>query len=165
MRFKPQIIFIEQPPMGGKIWLLQSKGLFVLEQCPGTLRTLALTHAGSGTIEFIDGIPNEDGCFPDDDMPEPEPFTVGELRTVLPPGRAEADLASTIQLSSKIDEHKAWGSRNGRSFYVANPAVMGSWMMDGGFIHGLCVRATGIHDSVNSIGSIVWMPHKPRKAS
>ncbi|HTI81757.1 MAG TPA: hypothetical protein VL614_15015 [Acetobacteraceae bacterium] len=160
MRYKPQIIDIPLPSMGGKCWLLEAKGMFVLEPGPGTMRTFACTHAGSGTVEFIDGIPNELGFFPDDDMPEPPAFTEDELQILEVSHRTTFDPPAGIK--EKMDLHKAWGARRGRSFYRASPAVMGSWMLDAGFIHGLTVRATGEHSSVNTMGSIVWMPFKAR---
>ena len=55
---QPAIRHIEVPTpvMGGKAWLLDDKGLFVLERGRGTLITLACTHAGAGGIEIIDGV-------------------------------------------------------------------------------------------------------------
>jgi len=52
--------------MGGKCWLLEAKGLYVLEEGPTLFRTLACTHAGSGGIVLIDGVPDESGRFPDE---------------------------------------------------------------------------------------------------
>lgn len=56
-------ITVPMPALGGKCWLLDSKGQFVLERGAGTLRTIACTHAGSGTLQVLDGIPDEDGEF------------------------------------------------------------------------------------------------------
>lgn len=115
--------------MGGKCWLLESKGLFVLEKCPGVLRTIACTHAGAGSLAAYDGIPNDDGFFPDEEM-EPD--------------------------------HPDYHRRNGRVIYRATPVVMGSWMLDGGFLHGLTIKAWGGHEATSAIASLVWMPHKAR---
>lgn len=113
------------PPMGGKVWLLQEKGTFLLEEGPGSLITIACTHAGSGSIHVIDGIPDEDGFFPDLEQIE---------------GPPEAG--------------------PGFEFYRANPTVMGSWMLNGGFVHGLTIRSMGGHAAVPPIASIVWMPYR-----
>lgn len=126
---KPIRINIDQPPMGGKAWLLENKGIFVLEECAGDLRTIACTHAGSGSLSVIDGIPDEHGFFPDHEMKS---------------------------------DHSNWEMRNGRPIYRANPVVMGSWMLDAGFFHGLTIIASGGTDSASAIATIVWVPHKPR---
>ena len=117
-------IELPMPPMGGKIWLLESKGIFVLERGPGTLRTLACTHAGSGMLVAIDGVPDENGFFP--------------------------EISNTP-------------AHNGRPIYRANPVVMGSWMLDGGFVHGLTIRAEGGNEASLAIASIVWAPVRGRK--
>jgi hypothetical protein len=142
---RPVDILVPMPPIGGKIWLLDRKGLFVLERCAGTLRTLAVTHAGSGALEAIDGVPDENGHFPDDHMPEPE----------APPQDAD-DSA----IAEYIERRKAFDSRNGRPFYQAPSTVMNSWMLDGGFLHGLCIRALSGHSSVSATASIVWLPFR-----
>jgi hypothetical protein len=111
------------PPMGGKIWLLEEKGIFVLERCAGTLRTIAMTHAGSGAVYAYDGIPDDYGYFSD------------------PPSETDP----------------AFWTRNGRPIYRANPAVMGSWMCDGGFYNGLTIIAAGGTESACAIASIVWV--------
>ena len=118
------------PPMGGKCWVLDDKGIFVLETGPGVLRTIACTHAGAGSLEAFDGIPNDDGFFPDREL---------------------------------LEEDDLWWARNGRPIYRANPVVMGSWMLDGGFMHGLTIFASGGRDAVNAIASVVWMPFKAAK--
>lgn len=122
---------LPSPPMGGKCWLIDRKGLFLLEGGPGTLRTIACTHAGSGSFIAYDGIPGDDGLFPDEYMDPANPM---------------------------------WPQRNGREIYKANPVVMGSWMLDGGFLHGLTIRAAGGLDTVMAIATIVWVPFKTRKA-
>ena len=160
MQSTPQFVHIPLPSIGGKCWLLEAKGTFVLERGPGTIRTLAVTHAGSGHIEVIDGVPNERGFFSDQDMVMPEPFTTEEWKA------AEAlmtDKSAKVPTAvrKKYEAHVCWGERVGRPFYRANPIVMGSWMLDAGFIHGLTIRATGA-DAVNMTASIVWMPYKAR---
>ncbi len=153
---RPEIIELPLPPIGGKCWLLDRKGLFVLERGPGTFRTAAVTHAGSGQFEIIDGIPDEHGFFPEENMPEPEPYTPEEYRALMDGTADDAVLA-------RRDAMIAYGRRNGRSFHKHNPVVMGSWMLDAGFIHGLSVRVVGEHTGVNAFASLVWMPFKARK--
>lgn len=121
----PKIITLDTPPLGGKCWLLEDKGIFVLEQCAGVLRTIACTHAGSGSLAVYDGIPNENGFFPDHEMPE---------------------------------DHPDFLMRNGRPIYRATPVVMGSWMLDAGFFHGLTFVVKGGTESTCAIASVVWMP-------
>jgi hypothetical protein len=156
-RFAPRVvgavthIDLPTPPMGGKCWVLRSKGLFVLERGPGVLRTIACTHAGAGALEAIDGVPDDNGFFPDQDMPEPNvadylhehDLTTGLSRPV--PGGYDKDA-------------KAYAQRQGRAIYSASPTVMGSWMLDAGFLHGLTIRAAGGHEAAFVIASIVWMP-------
>ena len=55
---------IPMPILGGKCGLLDRKGQFLLEKGPGTLRTIACAHAGSGTLQIFDGVPDEDGELP-----------------------------------------------------------------------------------------------------
>jgi hypothetical protein len=125
----PVIVDLPVPPLGAPCFLLERKGVFVLRVGPGVLRTIACTHAGAGTLEAIDGVPDERGFFPDEDMPEADP---------------------------------AYWSRRGRPLYRANPVVMGSWMLDGGFIHGLTIRAMSGHEQTNAIASIVYMPFRSK---
>ncbi|HVC18012.1 MAG TPA: hypothetical protein VNE18_12010 [Rhodanobacter sp.] len=153
----PEIIEIPRPPMGGKCWLLERKGLFVLEQGPGTIRTLAITAAGSGQLEVIDGIPDERGFFSDEAMPVPEPYTDRELPQVLAAAR-DKRIVLPPDVEAKRAAHIAWGKRVGRPYYRACPIVMGSWMLDAGFIHGLTIKSVGDHSGVNAFCSIVWMP-------
>lgn len=51
------------PSIGGKIWVLERKGQFLLEAGPGMLQGIACTNAGSGTIQILDGIPGDNGEF------------------------------------------------------------------------------------------------------
>jgi hypothetical protein len=136
-------IDIPAPPMGGCCYLLEAKGLFVLHTGPGTLRTIACTHGGSGAIEVLDGIPDDNGFFPDEALTEPQAI----------------DFAAP---SDYFDARNAYHSRRGRALYRANPVVMGSWMLDSGFIHGLTIRAQGGSTSACAIASIVWMPFRQR---
>lgn len=141
----PIWIDVPTPPMGGKAFLLEEKGIFVFEPGPGTLRTIACTHAGAGAIEVLDGIPNENGFFPDEDMAEPSTNAL--------------DYATPDDMTRAM---AAWSTRRGRCLYRANPVVMGSWMLDAGFIHGLTIRAQGGNQAATAIASIVWMPFKAR---
>lgn len=118
------------PAIGGKVWLLQEKGIFVLEEGQGSLITIACTHAGSGSLHVIDGVPDERGFFPN-------------LDPNLPPQDA--------------------AMQAGVEFYRANPVVMGSWMLNAGFVHGLTVMALGGYNEVPPVASIVWMPVKRAK--
>jgi hypothetical protein len=134
---------LDTPKMGGKCFLLESKGIFVLESCPGVLRTIACTHAGAGNVEAIDGVPDDHGFFPDDGMLEPH--------------RSAFDSDQDF-----IEAMAKYCTRNGRVFYRANPVVMGSWFLDAGFEHGLTIRAAGGHDSASAIASVVFMPYRVR---
>ena len=108
---------IPMPAQGGKCWVLERKGQFVLERGPGTLRTIACTCSGSGSLLAIDGVPDENGEIPQD------------------------------------EGH--W-----RQLFKANPVVMGSWMLDAGFQHGLTLRLYGGQDATPAIASVVWVPYK-----
>ena len=57
-------INLPAPRIGAKAWLLNRKGIFVLEEGPGVLRTIACTHIGSGSMIIRNGLPNENGEFP-----------------------------------------------------------------------------------------------------
>jgi hypothetical protein len=126
---------LPMPPMGGKCWLLEEKGIFVLQRGPGTLRTIACTHAGSGSLVAIDGVPDENGFF--------EGREVNARESLMPTDPTR-------------------GAYNGRPFYRANPVVMGSWMLDGGFEYGLTLLAIGGAESALCIATIVWVEHKVR---
>jgi hypothetical protein len=134
-------IDLPTPPLGGKCYLLKSKGIFVLERGPGVLRTIACTHAGAGALEAIDGVPDDGGFFPDQEMPDP------------------TDRAADYPTPDRwVSACKAYACRHGRPLYSASPTVMGSWMLDAGFLHGLTIRAAGGHEAAFCIASIVWMP-------
>ena len=134
---------LSTPPIGGKCWLLDAKGTFILEDGPGVLRTIACTHAGAGSIEAIDGTPDDQGFFPDEGMKEPH--------------RAEFGSAEAF-----TEAMQKFCTRNGRPVYRANPVVMGSWFLDAGFEHGLVLRAEGGHVAVNLIASVVFSPFRKR---
>lgn len=57
-------VLLPAPRIGGKAWLLNRKGIFVLEEGPGVLRTIACTHIGSGSMIVSNGLPNDNGEFP-----------------------------------------------------------------------------------------------------
>jgi hypothetical protein len=117
---------LPMPPLGGKCWVLDKKGQFVLERGPGTLRTIACTNAGSGSLLILDGVPDENGELP----------------------------MQMLEIPGYIG--------NGRQLYKANPPVMGSWMLDAGFQHGLTIRNIGGQDSAPAMASIVWVPFKAK---
>lgn len=61
---KPVKVNLPTPEMGNKIWLLQQKGVYILEEGPGMLAGISSTYAGGVTLEIYDGIPDADGFFP-----------------------------------------------------------------------------------------------------
>lgn len=139
MAFKPEFIYTPQPPMGGKVYLVDRPGLFVLEVGPGTLITDACTHAGGGAMRILDGVPNDDGYFP--------------------------ALPQAIDFPTPSDYREAFGRRHGRELLRKSPVVMGSWMLNGGFHHGLTIEVSGAHDGcVAPVASIVWMPFRGKVA-
>lgn len=58
---------------GNKSFFLDRKGTFCLEKGATAFKGIAITHGGSGSIRVYDGIPNENGFFPDERMPESDP--------------------------------------------------------------------------------------------
>jgi hypothetical protein len=58
-------IKLPQPPIGNKIFCTTQQGVFVLEKGPTIWRALANTHVGTGSVNVYDGIPDENGHFPD----------------------------------------------------------------------------------------------------
>jgi hypothetical protein len=56
--------------MGAKAYLLKKGGIYVLEPGPGALQAIAVSHAGTGGMTIYDGVPDEEGNFPDAAMPE-----------------------------------------------------------------------------------------------
>lgn len=137
------------PRIGSKIWLLQEWGVYCLERCAGVLRTDACTHGGAGAVHIFDGIPEDSGMF-DERRPVPAEDLDEFVRDIcrLEPDTTAEDARARVARSAY----------NGRPIYTANPAVMGSWMMDGGFYHGLTLSALGGHESIVPFASIVWMP-------
>ncbi len=125
----PVRINLPVPLIGGKAWLLEKKGTYILEEGPGVCITIACTHAGSGSMMFRDGVPNDAGFFPE------------------------------FEEASEADKIAA----PGRIFYRANPIVMGSWMLNAGFMNGLTVEYKGGHDSAPCYASIVWQAFKRRQ--
>ena len=115
------------PPIGGKCYLIDRKGIFIFEDTPGTLHTIACTHAGSGSMIAYDGVPDAKGDFPEVSEKDPD-----------------------------------YDTRIGRPICKANPIVMGSWMLDGGFYHGLTIKVLGGHDRVMPMASVVWIPYRKR---
>jgi hypothetical protein len=67
MSERPRFITKRTPLIGGKIWCCHEKGLWVLEPGPAVFRTVAVTHNGSGGLTVYDGVPDENGSFPDYD--------------------------------------------------------------------------------------------------
>jgi hypothetical protein len=135
---KPIHIEVPQPVAGCKAFLLDKIGVFILERGPGTLITSAITHAGAGSLMILEGIPDENGFFPE---PPPKP-----------------------QAGDNPEAFNEWGKRNGREYFRANPVVMGSWMLNAGFHHGLTVWASGGHESMAPVATIVWQPYRVRNA-
>ncbi len=60
---EPVFVEVEPPPMGGKVLCLREKGAFVLEEGPGAVQMVNITHAGAGDFDVIDGVPDERGFF------------------------------------------------------------------------------------------------------
>lgn len=137
---------LPMPPMGGKCWVLGKKGQFLLQRGAGMLVTVNCAHAGSGTLEFFDGVPDDDGLF------HARKITVREYGEIMVPGERDDETL------------KYWTVRNGRSLKRDNPPVMGAWMCNAGFFHGLTVRHYGGQNGVPCIATIVWMPHRGTQA-
>ena len=135
--FKPERIIVPQPPMGCKCFLIEKPGMFVLEEGPGTLITDACTHAGAGALTIIDGVPNEQGFFPDE------------------PIREHYD---------EVMFHELMGKRHGREMVRFPVVVMGSWMLNAGFHNGLTISVAGGHSDLSPIATIVWMPFRGVRA-
>lgn len=127
-RDKPNFISIAKPKMGSKGFLLDNWGVYVLEQGPGVLRGLACTHAGSGTLQIIDGIPNDDGFFPDESI-----LSKGHLEPL-------------------------YNQANGRPIFQSPGSVMGMWHLNIGLHHGLTVCAIGGNDTATPVVTLIWDP-------
>ena len=142
----PERIVVAQPPMGGKAYVTERPGLFVLEVGPGTLITDACTHAGGGGLVLYDGIPDENGYFPVDGE-APLPFQGEE---------GSPDHAVWLRAS------EAYGKRHGRELLRQPSAVMGSWMLNAGFHNGLTLDVSGAHSDMYPVATIVWQPFRVR---
>ena len=151
---KPSHVDLPAPKMGAKIWLLETPGIWVLERCAGVIRTNACTHAGGGSTTIFDGIPTKEGHF-DKEKPLPDADLAEYIRDICAaePGTSERAARARVIESAY----------NGRPIFHANPSVMGSWMMDGGFYHGLTIVAPGGHELMVPYASIVWMPRPKMK--
>lgn len=144
---------VAMPPLGGKCWVLAAKGIYILEEGPGTLRTIACTHAGSGGLIGYDGVPNEEGLFLARRITLPAPVTMR--------GKSfDAGCEVDVPGEQAEEDHIFYPLRNGRDIYRATQAVMGSWMLDAGFHHGLTLRATGGHAPTAAFASVVWAPYR-----
>jgi hypothetical protein len=66
-------VHVNKPPIGGKAFVIDKKGIFVFERGATLLRTIACTHAGTGGATVYDGIPDDDGFFPDEKLTEDDP--------------------------------------------------------------------------------------------
>lgn len=64
-------IELPEPKMGAKCYLIETKGVYILETGPGTLRSLACTHVGTGALTVHDGIPDERGFFQKEALLDP----------------------------------------------------------------------------------------------
>ncbi len=58
-------------------------------------------------------------------------------------------------------ENPRYGQENGRVIHYANPSIMGMWMYDGGFQHGLTMKIAGQHEAVAPVVTLTWIPFKP----
>lgn len=150
-------LHLDTPPFGGKGYLLETKGVFVLERGPTLLRTIACTHAGSGSLAAFDGVPDHMGFFPDRAMTPPPDLLDDEYQELHRHYRLGGGKLS-MRVSKWIVDRKAYDTRNGRALYRATPTVMGSWMLDAGCVHGLTVQAVGGREEVSAVASIVWQP-------
>jgi len=164
----PQHIYIKEPPIGNKIHLICERGLFVLERGPTLWLGLSCTHAGSGGIVVYDGVPDEEGFFPEPPA-APQLFNVaGDLIQRFDRGISYRDAKGNhidIEEAQQafINHAMAMSSRNGRRVAYANPAAMGMWIYSAGLHHGLTVEAVGEMQGTASIMSFTWLKQKERK--
>lgn len=63
---------VPEPQMGAKSWLIENKGIYVLERGPCVLRSLSCTYIGSGSFLVRDGMPDNFGKFDCDRL---DPFS------------------------------------------------------------------------------------------
>ncbi len=148
MSRKPEIIMVPQPPMGCPSYLIERPGMFVLHVGPGTLITDACTHAGAGSMMIYDGVPDENGYFPEA-PPVPEEGKAWQVRT-----------ADGFRLADLSEWREAYGRRHGRELLRKSPVVMGSWMLNAGFHNGLTVDVSGGHEGMAPVATIVWTPFR-----
>ena len=66
-------VALPEPRIGSKIYLIEEKGVYVFEEGPSVLRSLACTHIGAGSFAIYDGVPDKDGFFPNHEMPVSHP--------------------------------------------------------------------------------------------
>jgi hypothetical protein len=137
-RPKPVCVDVEQPVMGGKCFTVFTKGMWVLEEGPGMFQSWLCTAAGSGGVVIRDGIPDKNGIF--------EGLEEG-MREFMRTGKADF---------------------NGKPLYIAHPAVMQPWALNGGFHRGLTLELTNTNPRVPdggavTVGTIVWHKHGARK--
>lgn len=59
---------LPKPPIGNKIFYTHEVGMFLLERGPAVWRCMSNTHIGSGVITVVDGVPDDNGFFPDQDV-------------------------------------------------------------------------------------------------
>ena len=59
---------LPKPAMGAKCYLVERKGIYVLEAGEGVFRSLSCTHVGSGSVHIHDGLPDENGYFGNERM-------------------------------------------------------------------------------------------------
>ena len=50
-----QRVVVAKPPLGAKAWLMDRRGVFVLEEQPAVIHHVTCTHAGSGSLRIFDG--------------------------------------------------------------------------------------------------------------
>jgi hypothetical protein len=137
----PERVFVAQPPMGAKVYVIERPGLFVLEEGPGTLITDACTHAGAGGLVIYDGMPDNQGYFPESEKP------TDDATAYATPGDRDAAF-------------DRYGKRHGRELLRQPAAVMGSWMLNAGFHNGLTIDVSGGHMDLYPVASIVWQPFR-----
>jgi hypothetical protein len=151
-QLRPTHVYIDEPPIGNKIFLIKQYGTYVLERSPTMWRSMACTHAGSGAgVTVYDGIPDEDGFFQKD---------VREI-VVLPPNPTKEDLEAHNNKVKLMQQQELW-NYNGREVYFANPACMGMWMFDGGTPRGLTIRVVGAVTATSPYITLTWVKLKEK---
>ena len=69
-----QRISLPLPPLGGKCFVIEKKGTYILDEGPCLLRVIACTHAGAGGLMIYDGVPDQYGYFGDIQPNDPKYF-------------------------------------------------------------------------------------------